>query len=160
MESNSVCNHTSDWQNRRRESNLLIACLFKDRIRQQVVLLPINHDHFNFWKRQMHLEQISPVETMPLVENSSILEIPQFFLWISGCYYGYCDPFCDWWISWVDWYDQLLQLSDYRCPITVDVQWQLYRMNSEKLSCKCTNNIWRICSGYDKCEYFRVQELV
>ena len=44
----------------------------------QEVLLPINQP-FQFLKKQIHLEQMSPVETMSSVKNSSILEIPQFF---------------------------------------------------------------------------------
>ena len=40
------------------------------------------------------------------------------FLWISGCYYGYYDHFCDWWISWVDlvWFaasNVRLHMSDF-----------------------------------------------
>ena len=50
-----------------------------DRIGQQDVVLRINHNHLNFWKNQIHLEKMSPVETMSLLKNSSILEIPQFF---------------------------------------------------------------------------------
>ena len=45
-----------------------------------------------------------------LSKNSSILEIYQFLFGVSDCCYGYCDQFCDW----------QLQLSDYRCPITVN----------------------------------------
>lgn len=36
-------------------------------------------------------------ETPPNVTNFSILENPQFDR-LSGCCYGYCDKFCDWWI--------------------------------------------------------------
>ena len=32
------------------------------------------------------------------VTNLSILENPQFGR-VSGCCYGYCDKFCDWWIK-------------------------------------------------------------
>ena len=55
--------------------------MIEDRIGQQEVLLPINHNHFNFWKQLIHLCLISPVETMSkLKKNFSILEIPKFFV--------------------------------------------------------------------------------
>ena len=58
------------------EFDLFITNMIMDRIGRQEILLPINHDHFNFRKKkQLHLEQISPVETMSLIKNSSILEI-------------------------------------------------------------------------------------
>ena len=76
---------------------------------------------FQFLEKQIHLEQISSVETKSSVKNSSILEIPgPVFLWKNGCCYGYRDHFCDWWLSWVDLYDWLLQLSGYRYPITAN----------------------------------------
>ena len=74
MESNLVCNHVSDEQNQMNakwESDLLITSMIADRIGQQEVLLPINGNHFN--KKKIHLEQISLVETMSLVKNSSNL---------------------------------------------------------------------------------------
>ena len=48
MESNSVCNHTSDYQNQStawQESYLLITSTITDRIGQHEVLLPINHNY-------------------------------------------------------------------------------------------------------------------
>ena len=51
--------------------------MITDRIGQQDVVLQINHNHY--LKKQIHLEKMSPVETMSLLKNSSILEIPQFF---------------------------------------------------------------------------------
>ena len=74
MESNLVCNHVSDEQNQMNakwESDLLITSMIADRIGQQEVLLPINGNHFNY--KKIHLEQISLVETMSLVKNSSNL---------------------------------------------------------------------------------------
>ena len=47
MESNSVCNHTSDKQNRttaKRESDLLITSMITDWIGRHDVLLPINQN--------------------------------------------------------------------------------------------------------------------
>ena len=38
--------------------------MITDRIGQQDVVLRINHNHLNFWKKQIHLEKMSPVETM------------------------------------------------------------------------------------------------
>ena len=69
-----VCNHVSDEQNQMNakwESDLLITSMIADRIGQQEVLLPINGNHFNL--KKIHLEQISLVETMSLVKNSSNL---------------------------------------------------------------------------------------
>ena len=48
MESNSVCNHTSDKQNRttaKRESDLLITSMITDWIGRHDVLLPINQNY-------------------------------------------------------------------------------------------------------------------
>ena len=87
------------------------------------VLLAINHNRYNF-RKQIHLGQISLVETMSKVKNFSILEIPQFFFRISGCCYGYWDLFCDWWI----WLSGLIMIGCLtvrlkptvllHCPIT------------------------------------------
>ena len=55
MESNSVCNQTSDQQNRttvKRESDSLITSMITDRIAQHEVLLPINHNQYNFRKKK------------------------------------------------------------------------------------------------------------
>ena len=74
MESNSVCEHTSDSQNRtaaRRESNLLILSMITDRIERHKVLLPINHSCYNSRK------QMSAVETMSKLKDYSTLEILQ-----------------------------------------------------------------------------------
>ena len=65
--------------NARRESNLSIMSMITDRIQCQQVLLPINHNCYNFRKQQIHLGQISLVETMSKVKNVSILEILQIF---------------------------------------------------------------------------------
>ena len=45
----------------------------------------------------------------------------EVFLGIGGCCYGYGHQFCDW-CDLVEWtkYNWLLQLSDYRCPITAN----------------------------------------
>ena len=77
MESNSVCNHTSD---------LSITRMITDRIGRNKVLLPTNHNHYNF-REKIHLGQTSPVGTMSKAKN---LEISLFFfqgewllLWLS-----------------------------------------------------------------------------
>ena len=67
MESNSVRNNTSDlhnWTTLKRESDLLITSMMIDRIGRQELLLPIDHNSYNFQKQQIHLGQISMVETM------------------------------------------------------------------------------------------------
>ena len=62
--------HSSDQQNwtaAKWESNLSIMSMITDTIGRQKVLLPINHNHYNFWKQQMHLGQTSLVVMMPKV---------------------------------------------------------------------------------------------
>ena len=49
--------------------------MITDRIGRQEVLLPINHDHFNYRKKQIHLEQISPVEILKLKKDSQRLHV-------------------------------------------------------------------------------------
>ena len=71
-----------------------IASMITDRIGRHKVLLPINHNCYNFRKQQILLGQICAVEKM------SKKEIPQLwksynFIKISGCCYGDCDKFCD-----------------------------------------------------------------
>ena len=51
----------------KQESNLLIMRMITDRIGQQEVLLAINHNHFYFSPKKIHLEQLSSVETMYFV---------------------------------------------------------------------------------------------
>ena len=58
---------------------MFITSTITDRIGLKEILLPINPDHFNFRKKQIHLEQISSVETMTSVKNFSILEIALIF---------------------------------------------------------------------------------
>ena len=91
MEFNSVCNHRSNSQNRttaKRESDLLITGMITDRIGRQEVLLPISHSHYN-------LGQTPPVGTM---SRAKIWKFPSVLFRVSGCCYGYCVQFCDWWI--------------------------------------------------------------
>ena len=80
--SNSVCDHTSDQQNRttaKRESDLLMTSMITDRIGRHEVPLPINHNHYNFQKnkQQLHLGQTSPIRTM---SKAKYLEISLSFL--------------------------------------------------------------------------------
>ena len=83
MKSNSVCNHMSDkhnWMTPKEESIFSITGMIADRIGRQEVLLSLNHHRYNFRKQQIHLAQISPVETMSKVKrNFPILEISQLF---------------------------------------------------------------------------------
>ena len=53
-----------------------VMSMITDRIVRHEVLLPINHDHYNFQKKKIHLGQTSPVGTMFKATN---LEISQFF---------------------------------------------------------------------------------
>ena len=76
VESYSVCNHARTTA--KRESDLSITSMITDRIRRQEVLLPINHNRYNFRKKIL-LGQKSPVDI--------ILEILQSFLFfrVNGC---------------------------------------------------------------------------
>ena len=60
-------------------------------IGRQQVLLPINLNHCSFRRQQIHLGQISLVETM--FEGKKFLHFGNslIFFRISGCCYGYCD---------------------------------------------------------------------
>ena len=81
MESNSVCIHTSDlqnWTTAKRESDLSVTRMITNRIGRHEVLLPINHNHYNFRKKK-HIEQTSLVGTMSEAKN---LEISHFFSWL------------------------------------------------------------------------------
>ena len=48
MESNSVCNHTSD----NKSEKLFITSMITDRIGRHEILLPINHKNFNFCEKK------------------------------------------------------------------------------------------------------------
>ena len=49
----------------------MIINMIRERIGRQEVLLPININCYNFRKQQIHLGQISLVETMSKVKNMS-----------------------------------------------------------------------------------------
>ena len=105
MESNLVCYHTSDWQNwttSKRESNLSITGMITDRIGQWEVLLPINHNYYNFPKPLIHLGQTSPVEAMSYVQKVSPFWKFLSYFRIGGCSCGYCDKFLIGKFGWVD----------------------------------------------------------
>ena len=53
--------------------------MITDGIRRHEVLLPINHNRYNFRKKQIHLEQTYAVETLSQIKDFFILEIPHFF---------------------------------------------------------------------------------
>ena len=60
MQSNSVCNHTSDKQNQmtaKRESDLLITSMITDGIGRHKVPLPINHKNYNFREKKNQVTQ-------------------------------------------------------------------------------------------------------
>ena len=58
-----------NWTTAKQESNLLITSMITERIGRQEVLLPINHNCFDFRKQQIHLGLISPVATMSKVKK-------------------------------------------------------------------------------------------
>ena len=87
--------------------------MIPDQIGLHEVLLPINHNHYNFREKKTNafffcervfntnytkLEKISLAETLSNVTNSSIWEKPQFGR-VRGRCYGYFDKFCDWWTA-------------------------------------------------------------
>ena len=116
MESNSVCNRRSNFQNRtsaKWESNLLITSMIKDRIGRHKVLLPINHNRYNFRKHQIRLGQI-------LYKNSSIFEVSLFFSykWLSQWLLLSILRLMD--LAERTKYHWLLYESDYRCPIVIN----------------------------------------
>ena len=81
---------------------MLIMRMITDRIGQQEVLLGINHNHFYFPPKKNTPRTI--ISSGDNVFCSTFLHFVNslVFLWISGCCYGYCDNFCDWWTSGVD----------------------------------------------------------
>ena len=59
-----------------------ITSMITDRIGRQV-LLPINHNRYDFRTQQIYLGQISPLETIPKVnKKNSILEIYKNDKWL------------------------------------------------------------------------------
>ena len=97
-----------------------------DRIGRQEVLFPINHDRYDFRTQQIHLGQISLLESIPKVKkNLHFRNFLRFFM-ISGCCYGYCDNSVIDGFGWVDltrlatstvWLQvsNYSQLSHYNC---------------------------------------------
>ena len=63
----------------KRESDLLITSMMIDRIGRQELLLPIDHNSYNFQKQQIHLGQISMVETMSKVKKIPFWKFLNFF---------------------------------------------------------------------------------
>ena len=57
MESNSVCNHASDKQNRtaKWESDLLITSMITNKIGRHEVLLPINQNYVKIWEKKLEI---------------------------------------------------------------------------------------------------------
>ena len=135
LSSNAVCNHTSDLQNQRTtkcESDLPLTSMVTDRIGWLKVLLPINHNSYNFWKQQIHSDKYV-LERQCL--SGKFLNFWKFhnFPRISGCCYGYCDQFCDWWI----WLKGLSMVGCFNCQIAgvwlqPIIRLQLYRIFSEE----------------------------
>ena len=78
-----------------RESNLSTMSMITDRIGRQEVLLPINHNRYDFRTQEIHLGQISPSETVRKIKKESPFKKFLRFFMISGCCYGYCDQFRD-----------------------------------------------------------------
>ena len=79
MESNSVCNHATDKQNRT-SPICSIKSMITDQIRRHEGLLPINHNHFNFLEKKSFFckRAFNTNYRKKYITNSSILENPQF----------------------------------------------------------------------------------
>ena len=73
----------------KRESNISTTRMITDRIGWQEVLLRINHNCYDFWTQQIHLGQISQLETIPKIKKSIFQKFPRFST-IRGYCYGYC----------------------------------------------------------------------
>ena len=76
MESSSICNHTiirliSKFGQQRSGSPICQTSMITNRIGRQKVLLPSNHNRYNFRKQHIHLGQISRVETMSKIKKVS-----------------------------------------------------------------------------------------
>ena len=76
MESSLICNHTiirliSKLAQPRSGSPICQTSMITNRIGRQKVLLPSNHNRYNFRKQHIHLGQISPVETMSKIKKVS-----------------------------------------------------------------------------------------
>ena len=54
--------------------------MITDRIERQEILLPINHNRYNFRKQKIHLGQISLVEALSKVKDFSIFGNSLIFL--------------------------------------------------------------------------------
>ena len=127
----------SDWQNQataKLESDLSITSKITDKIGQHEVLLPINHNHYNFRKKgkQINLGQTSPVGTMSKVKKFGNFLV-FFFLRVSGCCYGYCDQLCDWWIK----LSGHSMIGCFNCPIAGIRLQPTVRLQLCKLLVKC-----------------------
>ena len=101
-------------------NNLSITSMITYRIGRHEVPLPINHNLYNFRKSQciyhIHLRWKQCLKLKILHFGNS-----PFFIWISGCCYGYCDRFCDWSIkssglSVIDCFNYPITAN---CPITL-----------------------------------------
>ena len=100
VESNSVCNQTSDLQNRttaKQESDLFITSMITDRIDdkkscyQLIITISISE------------KTNTPRTNLSSADNVFSLIFLHFgnclvFLWINGCCHGCCDQLCDRWI--------------------------------------------------------------
>ena len=70
----SICNHTiirliSKLGKPRSASPICQTSMITNRIGRQKVLLPSNHNRYNFRKQHIHLGQISPVETISKINK-------------------------------------------------------------------------------------------
>ena len=113
------------------ESDLSVTSMITNIVGQRKVLLPSNHNCYNFRKQQIDLGQICAEET------TSTLEIPQLSR-ISGCCYGYCDQFCDGWI----WLKGLNMIGCFNCVITG--VWLLPTVRLHCLIATLQNDLWKI----------------
>ena len=83
--------------------DLSVTNIIIDRIGHHKVLLPINHNHYNFGKKpNTSRTNISAREDVlrkkKFLHSGNSPVFFSLFFRMSSCCYCYCDQFCDWWI--------------------------------------------------------------
>ena len=128
MESNSICNHMSEWLSDNWEA---VLSMITDRIGQHKVLLPINHNCYNFWKKNTFRTNI--LEKMCNVKNSSSVEISHFFFNMVVAMVIVINSAINFnGFGWMDLHVVRFAASTVRLQVSDYSQQSEYRMTSEK----------------------------
>ena len=161
MESNSVCNHTSNEQDR---TTAKLSLICQSRVwlltelddtkscYQLIITLTIKRIKLNQkTKKKIHLGQTSSAETVSKVKISPFLKFPSFLIFIFVQ-----NRWLLLWLLWSIW--SILWLVDlaemigcFNCPITgvrlqPTVRLQMYKMTKKQLM---RHSHWGNCYGYD-----------